>query len=201
MKLASSFFLITVGIIIMFSPKLISLYHSYEEEQLISTWQETKRDKVIAQYNGLEEVFAAVDAESTNKPDAGEMLGTLHIEKIDLLLPVVEGATQDNLKTAAGHLTGTSYPGQKGNAAIAAHRSYTFGRQFNRLNELEKEDVILIETKTEIYTYVVFKKSIVSPTDMEVLDEQGGIGVLTLITCEPIKNPTKRLIVQARLTT
>lgn len=127
-----------------------------------------------------------------------QAIAVITIDKIDLKLPVLEGATQSNLRYAAAHLTGTAGLGQKGNAAIAAHRSRKKGRLFNRLNELEAGDVVKINMKGEVFEYTVFRTTRVKPNDISVLSSNEEDAVLTLITCDPLVNPTHRLIVQAK---
>lgn len=126
-------------------------------------------------------------------------IATLKIDKIKLKLPVVEGATQKNLKSATAHLKETTALGQVGNAAIAGHRMRSKGRLFNRLGEVEVGDKIVVETKAETYTYTVYKVSIVEPTDVSVLNYNKKDKLLTLITCDPVVNPTHRLIIHAKL--
>lgn len=135
-----------------------------------------------------------------NKKDKDQAIAVIKISKIDLELPVLEGATKTNMKYAAAHMKETTNLGEEGNAAIAAHRSHTKGRLFNRLNEVEVGDEILIEVKEGSYVYTVDKISVVKPTDVSVLDvEDPEEKVLTLITCDPLINPTHRLIVRAKM--
>jgi sortase A len=126
-------------------------------------------------------------------------IATIKIDKIKLKLPVVEGATQKNMKSATAHLKETTALGQVGNAAIAGHRMRSKGRLFNRLGEVEVGDKIVIDTKDQTYTYTVYKVSIVKPTDVSVLNYNNKDKLLTLITCDPIVNPTHRLIIHAKL--
>lgn len=124
----------------------------------------------------------------------------LVIEKIDLLLPVIEGAKADYLDVSVCSLDGTSKPWQAGNYAIAGHRSMTYGRHFNRLDELKIDDVFYLEDMVkEAFYYKVYQVMIVHESDVTVLDDQ-GFDEVTLITCDPIgqKNPEYRLVVKAK---
>ncbi|MCL6456903.1 MAG: class D sortase [Gorillibacterium sp.] len=123
----------------------------------------------------------------------------LRIDKINLKLPVLEGATNQNMKFAATHMTETTPFDEIGNAAIAAHRSRTKGRLFNRLNELEIGDKIILQMKNKQVEYTVFKVLLVDPTDISVLKSNNTDQVLTLITCDPVVQATHRLIVQAKI--
>ncbi len=131
-------------------------------------------------------------------PTPKPAIAILTIEKINLKLPVLEGATEENMKLAAGHMVETAPLGQTGNAAIAAHRALTKGRLFNRLDELGEGDQIVVDQKGERTVYTVFKTFLVEPTDVSVLRGTKTDKVLTLITCDPVVNATHRLIVQAR---
>lgn len=129
----------------------------------------------------------------------GKVTAIIQIDKINLKLPVLEGATKANMKHAAAHMNETAPIGEIGNAAIAAHRSRTAGRLFNRLNEVEIGDTISVKTSGQEYNYEVYDISIVEPTDISVLNGNNKDKILTLITCDPLVNPTHRLIIHAKL--
>lgn len=127
------------------------------------------------------------------------VLGIISIASIDLKLPILEGATKKNMRHAAAHMSETTPLGQVGNAAIAAHRAHKAGRLFNRLGEVKIGDEIIVQNDQQRYIYKVYNIVIVEPTDLSVLDKNDKDAVLTLITCDPMINPTHRLIVQAKL--
>ena len=124
----------------------------------------------------------------------------LEIDKINLLMPIIEGTREDYLDVSVCSLTGTSKPWDSGNYAIAGHRSLTYGRHFNRLDELVDGDKVRVRTlDNEIFDYQVYDISIVHEKDLSVLEEL-DFDEVTLITCDPIgtKNPEYRLIVKAK---
>lgn len=127
------------------------------------------------------------------------VLGIISIDSIDLKLPILEGATKKNMRHAAAHMSETTPLGQIGNAAIAAHRAHKEGRLFNRLGEVKIGDEIIVQNDQQKYIYKVYNIVIVEPTDLSVLDKNGQDSIVTLITCDPMINPTHRLIVQAKL--
>lgn len=149
-------------------------------------------DAVGAQEDGAGDGTAAGISKQT-------VLGIIQIKKIKVKAPVVEGVRPSNLKSAVGHIPGTAALGQPGNSALAGHRSYTFGKFFNRLDELVEGDEILITTKKEDLTYKVFKIHVVTPDDVSVLKGSKDDSIITLITCTPIYVASHRLIVVARL--
>lgn len=112
---------------------------------------------------------------------------------------VVEGTDENDLRRGPGHYTGTAYPGQAGNAAIAGHRT-TYGAPFFRLDGLAPGDPIYI-TDLDDHTWVYrvsAEPRVVSPDDVAVLDPT-DFAELTLTTCNPRFSATSRLIVVARL--
>lgn len=89
--------------------------------------------------------------------------------KINADLMLVEGAGAKELKWGAGHIKGTGVPGEPGNCAIAAHRNYTFGSYFSRLNELEQDDRVTVSYLGETFHYRVSDIKTVLPEDNTVL--------------------------------
>lgn len=128
-----------------------------------------------------------------------KVLGTLKIDKLGVNVPVIEGVSAEDLRIGVGFMPGTTPIGEIGNTAIAGHRSYTFGRYFNRLDELDTGDEIVITTKDNTYTYIVYGKLIVEPDDVSILSRNRQDRRLTLITCHPVYIASHRLIVHARI--
>jgi len=135
---------------------------------------------------------------SSNSFDFKNIVGILKIPKIDLKVAVGEGIDMKTLKYAAGHFPDTPYPGEEGNCSIAGHRSYTYNQFFNRLDEVDEGDKIIMQTKNGEFTYEVYKKFVVLPEDVSVLNDTEG-EELTLITCTPVRSATHRLIIKAIL--
>ncbi len=127
-------------------------------------------------------------------------IGSIRIDKIDLTQPLVEGCGKTELQYAVGHLSHTAFPGQAGNCVLAGHRNYTYGKMFNRLEEIVVGDKIVITTADKItYTYEVYNTLVVEPGDSSILAGEEKDHRLTLITCTPVVVATHRFIVQANL--
>lgn len=217
----AAFLMIFAGIGTLLYPFIHREVSSYQENQLLQRWerlQDEETDTLEMQevpdwqaaqenYANLTGIFDSGRTLEKNKRkknaksvQPGDLLGVIEIDKIDCRLPILEGATLDHMRIAAGHITGTALPGAIGNSAIAAHRSYTYGRMFNRLNEVEVGDKVVIETRRKSYVYTVYKKLFVEPDDVSVLKGNRNERILTLITCHPMRNPTGRLIIKATVT-
>ncbi len=204
--------LIIAGLLIAIYPFANTYFEQREEARLMATLEEQNQpvgaeESTVEEYQALQEVFVSYEEEEQGYEEDeeviihedGELLGRLEIPKIKAEMPVVQGASDANLKSAAALLDGTSPIGSIGNAAVAGHRSYTYGRFFNRLNEVEVGDLIIVTTSEAVYTYQAYEIKVVEPTDLSVLNRNSKDRVITLITCDPIYVATHRLIVHGVL--
>jgi sortase A len=119
---------------------------------------------------------------------------------------LIEGTALAQLNVSPGHVTGTQWPGQLGNFAVAGHR-VTAGNPFWSVPSMKPGDLVYIQTQLNDFTYqVTARPRWVSPADLAVLDPVPGHPdarpaqrLLTLITCDPAWTGTYRVIVTARL--
>ena len=128
----------------------------------------------------------------------GDAAGVIVIPKIGLDQALIEGVGVEELKEAVGHYPDTKMPGEKGNAALAGHRT-TYGAPFNRLDDLGAGDPIMVTTRAGTFRYEVMEKKVVTPDEVSVLDNTPD-NRLTLTTCHPKYSAEQRLIVVALLT-
>jgi len=126
------------------------------------------------------------------------MTGVLIIDKIDLKMVIMDGVDEETLRVAAGRMTETGNFDEIGNVVLAGHRSYTLGKYFNRLDELEPGDKIVVQTKSKTLEYEVFKKHIIEPDDFSITKQSDTEKILTLFTCHPVVIANQRLVVHAR---
>lgn len=133
--------------------------------------------------------------------ETGEIagIGILTIPRIDAKLPVTAGVSVEQLKVSEGWIPQTAPIGSEGNAVIAGHRSYTYGRHFNRLGELEVGDEIRYTTVDgRDMAFVVSELLTIEPGDPVTFAEPApDMAQLTLYTCTPIREATHRLLVRA----
>ncbi len=127
------------------------------------------------------------------------MEGMLKIDKIKLNQPILKGATEKNLNVSVASIDNTGKAGEVGNYAIAGHRNRTFGRNFNRLEEVEVGDSVVVDSGDNQYKYTVTEKLYVKPEEVWVLYSNKKDKEITLITCHPMKNPTHRLIIKGKI--
>lgn len=138
------------------------------------------------------------------QPQVAQPFATLQIPQIrnPEAWPVLDGVTQTELKQGVGWYPGSQLPGQTGNFAVAAHRR-TWGDMFRYLNEVKTGDTVVVREADTIYTYKIIQDPIyVAPNAVDVLTPIPGRSGLTtagdyitLTTCDPVYNATRRLVV------
>jgi sortase A len=121
----------------------------------------------------------------------------------------VEGVAVDDLKEGPGHYPETPFPGQKGNVAVAGHRT-TYGAPFANVDDLALGDTVTVTTVQGTFNYEVFDADhpdggpeaqpwkIVTPDQVEVLNDFGD-NRITLTACHPKYDLSHRIVVTAKL--
>ncbi|MBO4807851.1 MAG: class D sortase [Lachnospiraceae bacterium] len=173
----------------------------------INIKQQVMREAAIAEFKDKIYEVTELESEETtpeeevaipggNEAVEGDILYILRIPSIDSENPVREGVSMGVLEDALGHEVDTAYAGSEGNCVIAGHRNYSFGQFFNRLDEVQVNDLIYLDTAKHTFSYIVKDIKVVEPTDLSVL-EPTDEEILTLYTCTPIYIATHRLVITA----
>ncbi|MGN8244368.1 class E sortase [Cellulomonas soli] len=104
-----------------------------------------------------------------------------------------------------GHYPGTAMPGGVGNFAVAGHRA-TYGKPFNRIQELQVGDALVVRTQDTWYVYRVTSTEVVTPQDVRVIapvpDDPAATPterLITLTTCHPMFSARERYVVHGVL--
>jgi sortase A len=190
--------MITFGVILLlfcvYELKITNIYTGQQQHRLDKKLNETwsapaPPSTVLAPYK-VGEGIARIFLPSLGKDE-------MHV--------VVEGVSHEALKSGPGHYPGTARPGEVGNVVISGHRT-TYGAPFNRLDEVHLGDSIVIETRTQFFTYRVTSSFIVQPTaigETDPVPNQPGVkatkALLTLTTCNPKYSARTRLIIRGEL--
>lgn len=138
----------------------------------------------------LADLFAA-------RMEDGTAIGRIEIPAIDADYVVIEGTGTADLQRGPGHYPDTALPGQGKTIAIAGHRT-TYGAPFNRIDEIERGDRIVLEMPYANFTYEVTRTLIVEPTQTEIVDDVGR-EQLVLTACHPLYSAAQRYAVFADL--
>lgn len=134
------------------------------------------------------------------------------IPKINVEVPVVYGVTstddavvQKALEVGVVHYADTAQPGQDGNLVIVGHSAgniFNPGQYkyvFSLLHKLENGDIFYLQKDSIRYTYQIYKKGVVKPTDVGVLAPNPEVPAeATLITCDPPGVSSNRLVIVGR---
>jgi sortase A len=113
---------------------------------------------------------------------------------------VVQGVSLEALRAGAGHYPDTPLPGEGGNVGIAGHRT-TYGRPFNRIDELDPGDKVILTTPIARHVYEIAREPWIVPNvDWSVIDDYPNKGSwLTLTSCHPEGSDDYRIVARAQL--
>ena len=127
------------------------------------------------------------------------VLGYLSIPVMDIMLPVLIGATKENMNGGAVRLSQTSLPigGENTNTVMAAHRGYATAAMFRDIEILSEGDLIFFTNFFETLEYKVVETRVIVPTDIDAVLIQEGRDLITLITCHPFRFNYQRYLVYA----
>ena len=133
------------------------------------------------------------------------------IPKINVEIPVVydvasinDADIQVGLHRGAVHYATTAVPGQNGNVVIVGHSSGNIFNQgnykfaFSLLRAIDPGDTFFLQKDGKRYTYQVYSKRVVKPTDVSVLGVSDKPATATLITCDPPGTSASRLVITAQ---
>ncbi len=138
------------------------------------------------------------DYETSLSQHSDQPEAILRIDKIHLVVPVLNGTDDLTLNHGVGRIIGTAHVGTPGNLGIAGHRDGFF----RGLKDLNVGDTVQLETKKGAQVYLIDWVKIVIPDDVSVLKSTGAPS-LTLVTCYPfyfIGSAPQRYVVHASLT-
>lgn len=124
----------------------------------------------------------------------GAPIARLVVPSIGLDEVVIEGIGDDQLNAGPGHLPGSAFPGDAGNAVISAHRD----RHFSTLGDLKIGDTVYTETASRRTSWIVKSRRVVRAGKPALFASDEP--VLTLTTCWPLRlvgAAPERLIIEA----
>ncbi len=201
--------LILIGLGLMAYPKARQCYYDYRRQQLLQAWKESRVEaapEAAPNRAQQEREDVSPPPETEHRLSAAQeryirenMIGVLRIPRIDLEMPVLKIDTAANLELSLAHVDRSAGPGAVGNFCLSGHRQLTYGRHFNRLHELSRDDLIEFEGPAETFTYRVFEIAVIQPEETGVLEPGGDEKLITLITCHGSRRPFTRFIARGRL--
>ena len=136
-------------------------------------------------------VEVAKDVKTNNKSnqkyptvniDGKDIIGKIIVVKTGEQIPILMGATEENLRGGATLYDNGVFPGEEGTAIVLGHRETTFGF----LEDVNIGDEIDVETVTGTYKFKLKKTYITNPEDKSILAQEKDLN-LTLVTCYPFR--------------
>ncbi|KGM97629.1 sortase [Clostridium botulinum D str. CCUG 7971] len=191
--------LIVIGLILIFTGIGLKIYSKNREAKLIKKFsEEIQLQKESNKSDNKENKKDDNDKENKKQNvHIGKELALIEIPSIDLQSVIVEGMEKEQLRYYLCHFQSTAMPGENGNFSIAGHSSFIYNEILNHLYEVNVGDVIKLKTKKGEFNYVINKKFIVEPNEVEVLDQNKDKKTMTIVTCS--NRGKKRLIVTAQM--
>ncbi|MEI5906806.1 class D sortase [Bacillus spongiae] len=152
---------------------------------------EWKKGKEIA---ALEEAFSLISSPQEAPVDLSliddvhlndeelQDLVKLEIPTIGLDQIILREPTEENLSLTLTQIKYEQVPG-KGNFTIAGHRGYRENRLFRNLPDVEIGDKAFLNTGTQTFVYEITSSTVISPTQVDVLEDNKKKAEITMITC------------------
>lgn len=127
------------------------------------------------------------------------IFGAIEIPKLELLIPIYLGASDDILSNGIGQVEGSSIPigGESTHTVLAGHRGMGTKAMFRHIDELHNGDVFYIHTMSDTLAYRVSNQQVIHPDETESLEIKDGKDLATLLTCHPYRHNYQRLLIQA----
>ena len=126
----------------------------------------------------------------------GNAIAVLQIPSQGIRGVVKEGTDNETIKNYIGMFKGSALPGQPGNFSVAAHNNI-YTEIFRNLSKVNIGDEVKVTTRTATYTYKITSKQTVSPTSIEVINNDTSKREITLITCN--YNASARVVLKGEL--
>lgn len=188
--------LLLLGFALVLYPLLENRQYEAEQAKLLESFEQ------LGNMEWLEQLSSQGQPIETGQGWSAELEGVrgiLRIPKLELEIVIFEGASLQTLREGVGMIEPKKQIGIH-NVGLAGHRAVTYGKQFNRLGELEPGDIIEVQTLEQSLSFVVKESFTVPKSRVDVLNDSSK-PLLTLVTCTPAgkKNPPDRLIVTAEL--
>ncbi len=138
----------------------------------------------------------APQAEIVERPSSSPT--TIEIPAIGIAASIYGGDDWFQLQKGVGHLLGSANPGEDRNMVLSGHNDI-YGEILCDIGLLEPGDEIRVQAMNgRWYTYEVYEKIVVEPSDVWVL-APGNQPIVTLVTCYPYRVDTHRQIVFGKL--
>lgn len=200
-----SFLLIAGGIFLLFNKPLRNYFvkrtgEQYKISQLDkAALKKNNESPALFDFDQVQPLNSAAIFKSQLSGNKNNLpvIASIAIPSVTIHLPIFKGLSNEALFYGAGTLSPDQKMGE-GNYGLASHLSDQPNLLFTPLQDICIGDFIYLTDLTNVYTYVAISKEIVSPNDVEVLEDIPEKKLVTLVTCGDLYAKT-RLVVQGEL--
>lgn len=210
------FLIFITGIGLLFYPTISDFYNKYSNYQTIKDYEiEISNSIKVKNQQSWEEAIAYNNSlrghigDISNEPEKIEsynkalnlgdgMIGYIQINKINVLLPIYHGVTEEVLGNGIGHVAGSYLPtGEIGNhTVLTGHTGLPNAKLFSEIEQLKEGDNFTITVLDNTYYYEVKKMYVVEPNEVQ-FEVDKNKDLVTLVTCIPYGINSHRLLVEA----
>lgn len=115
------------------------------------------------------------------------VIGYIEIPDMKIRLPLLLGASSQNLEDGAAVLSGTSMPigGDSTNCVIAGHRGWEGSAYFQYIENMKIGSKVYVTNPWETLVYECTNTKVIDPNDISSIKIQSGKDMITLLTCHP----------------
>ena len=205
-KIGIGILLFSVSLLLFFCPNIRELQMSRTVDQTIEQFQAaqetTGQSESDALYQQLQAYNQSLTANGQTLTDAWDyeqapitveympsdgIIGYIEIPDMDVRLPLLLGASEENMAKGAAVLSQTSMPigGESTNCVIAGHRGYRGSPYFRNIQRLQVGSAVYVTNPWETLEYTVTGFDIIQPSDLDAILIQPGKDMVTLLTCHP----------------
>ncbi|WP_251854592.1 class A sortase [Enterococcus italicus] len=195
--------LLLIGLALVFNNQIRSFFMAQRTAQYEltnvsqATIEKNEKKEASFDFDAVQPIStqAVLEAQLSNK--ALPVIGGVAIPSVSINLPIFKGVSNEALLYGAGTFSPSQQMGE-GNYALASHRTDRQDLLFTSLDQVETGAVVYLTDLKTIYTYQVYRKDRIQPTQVEVLDDVPNKKIVTLITCGELTGET-RIVVQGEL--
>ncbi|SES08436.1 class C sortase [Salipaludibacillus aurantiacus] len=217
MKKKLGFLLLILGVLVLTYPHIAELINNHnlsrQSNDYLSKYEEPGydsgqkleeirkcNDRLYSLANDFQDPFVDINNEGVTNCDLisdSEIFAVLEIPKLDLMLPIYLGASENNLSRGVSQVEGSSLPagGENTHSLLAGHRGMATKEMFRHLDRLDLGDKFHIHLFDESLTYEINDTEVVYPWETDHLGIQDGKDLVTLFTCHPYRSNDQRLLV------
>lgn len=110
------------------------------------------------------------------------LIGIIYVPSVNIKLPILYGATHENMLVGAGTLKSNQKMGD-GNYSIASHNHPNPNILFAPIRNINNGDIMYMTDYENVYLYKMKLKEVIEPTRIDVIEDVENKSLLTLVSC------------------